>query len=123
MWASVIATVIGLWLMAAPAVLGYGAPASTVDRIIGPIAASVGWISVWAVTRPIRWLNLPLGAALVLAPLALSYPGVAFANSIALGVALAAFAPVRGKPTARFGGGWSAVLRPEPPVIRGHRDG
>ena len=74
MWPGVISTLIGLWLMAAPAVLGYGEPASTVDRIVGPIAASAAWISVWAVTRPIRWLGLPLGLVLITAPFLLGYP-------------------------------------------------
>jgi hypothetical protein len=111
MWPSLISTVIGLWLMAAPAALGYGEPASTVDYIVGPIAASTAWVSMWAVTRPIRWFDVPLGVALIAAPFVLGYPLQASVNSVVAGLILALLAPVRDRPTARFGGGWTAVLR------------
>jgi hypothetical protein len=110
-WAGVAATALGLWLMAAPWALGYGAPASVVDRVVGPIAASVAWISVWQVTRLLRWLNLPLGAGLVLAPFGLGYPLVALLNSILVGVSVAALAFVPGPQRRRLGGGWAAVWR------------
>ena len=110
MWAQIINALLGVWLMAAPAVLGYGAPAATNDRIIGPIAASFAVIAWWQATRPTRWVNLPLGLWLLLAPWVLGYGATAaVVNSMAVGAALAALSLVEGTVDAEFGGGWRAV--------------
>src|SRR5690606_3775586 len=110
MWAQVINALLGVWLMAAPAVLGYGAPAATNDRIVGPVAASFAVIAWWQATRPTRWVNLPLGLWLVAAPFVLGYDATApLVNSLVVGAALAALSLVRGTVDARFGGGWRAV--------------
>src|SRR5690606_22839516 len=110
MWAQVINALLGVWLMAAPAVLGYSAPAAVNDRIVGPIAASFAVIAWWQATRPTRWVNLPLGLWLLAAPFVLGYDATTpLVNSLAVGAALAALSLVRGKVDLRFGGGWRAV--------------
>lgn len=110
MWAQVINALLGIWLMAAPAVLGYGAAAATNDRIVGPIAASFAVIAWWQATRPTRWVNLPLGLWLLVAPFVLGYGATApLVNSLAVGVVLAALAFVKGTVDTDFGGGWRAV--------------
>ena len=58
----------GIWLMMSPAVLGYADPARANDRIIGPIVASLATIAMWEVSRPLRWVNVVLGAWLLVAP-------------------------------------------------------
>jgi hypothetical protein len=50
MWAQLINALLGMWLMAAPAVLGYIGPARTNDRIIGPLAAGAALIAIWETT-------------------------------------------------------------------------
>ena len=111
MIARLLAAGTGLWLMASPALLDYGDPAAGVDRIVGPIAASVSVIALSQVMRELRWLTLPLALVLLLAPLALGYGQTASINSLASAAVLAAtafFAPTR---RYSFGGGWKVLFR------------
>lgn len=111
MGARFIAALTGVWLMASPAVLGYGDPARANDRIIGPIIASVAIIALSQVTRAIRWLHVPLGAWLLIAPWLLAYPLGAKWSSIAAGVVVIVVAFEKGKQAHRFGGGWSSLWK------------
>jgi hypothetical protein len=81
-----------------------------VDRVVGPLAAAAGLISVWEVTRGMRWLNLPLGVGLAAAALVLGYPTIPLLHDLAVGLALAAFSFAGGRTTRRFGGGWRSLL-------------
>jgi hypothetical protein len=119
MWAQVAAMLVGVWLMAAPAVLGYTGPARTNDHVVGPLAATFACVAIWEATRPVRWANLVLGAWLVLAPWWLGYDRVAAANSVTAGVALVTLSVVRGRLKHRFGGGWSALWVRGAPAAEG----
>ena len=136
MWAQSVNVLLGLWLMAAPAVLGYGGTARMSDRIIGPLAASVALIAVAEVTRPVRWLNVVLGLWLLAAPWLLGAEWTAMVNSTVVGLLLIVLATVRGTVRHRFGGGWTALWasraanpgqltvrsrRPEPPEAHAPR--
>ena len=110
MWAQLANSLLGIWLMAAPAVLGYGDPARMNDRIVGPIAASFAFIAVWEVTRGLRRFNVALGAWLVVAPWMLGYDTVATVNSTAVGPFLIFFAALGGTVGQRFGGGWASLV-------------
>lgn len=114
MWPRVLNTLIGVWLMAAPAVLGYGDPAATVDRILGPVAASFAVVAMGEATRGVRHVNLVLGILLVLAPFVLGYPTHAAINSVVAGLAIALISRAGGEVKERFGGGWSRVWRGYP---------
>lgn len=111
MWSQIASAALGVWLLASPAVLAYGAPASNVSWIVGPIAASFAFIAAFEIGRPLRWLNVPLGAALVVAPAALDYDAAAFANSVAVGLALVALALATRPSGDAYGGGWSSLFR------------
>lgn len=112
MWARLANTAVGIWLMAAPAVLGYGGPAATNDRIVGPLAATFAIVAIWETTRALRWLNLALGLWLLAAPWLLGgYAGDAVLNSLAAGALLALFSLVRGEMKQKYGGGWRALWR------------
>lgn len=112
MWARLANTAVGLWLMAAPAVLGYSGSAATNDRIVGPLAATFAIVAIWEVTRALRWANLALGLWLLAAPWILGgYPADAIVNSMAAGALLALFSLVRGKIRQEYAGGWSALWR------------
>ena len=98
--------------MAAPAVLGYGNPAETNDRILGPVAATFAIVAWWEATRSSRWANLPIGIWLVAAPWILGYEGsAAILNSVLVGLVMAACSLVRGRITQHYGGGWKAAFR------------
>jgi len=109
MWARLLSVALGVWLMAAPAVLGYGGAAATNDRIVGPLAAALSVVALFEVTRPLRWLALPLGLWLLAAPLALEHTAAATCSDLLTGAALVALAPLGGRVRSRFGGGWSAL--------------
>lgn len=115
MWPRLVNTLLGLWLMAAPDALGYGRPASTSDRIVGPLVVTFAITALWGATRPLRWVNLPLGLWLIIAPLALGYSTTAAVNSIAAGVVISAAACIRGHVRHTFDGGWSMLWRRNPP--------
>jgi hypothetical protein len=108
--ARVIAVVAGVWLMFAPAVLDYGDPARSSDRIAGPIAAAFAFVAIWEVLRPLRWATVPVGVWLVVAPVILWSPPRAAVASAAAGVVLIVTAWFGGEVGHRFGGGWTTVM-------------
>ncbi len=114
MWAQVVNAGLGLWLLVAPAVLDYGLPAETNDRIIGPVIATFAVVAWWEATRPVRWWNLPLGGWLLVAPWILGYGTISTLNSLAVGGLVIGFASVRGTVEGRYGGGWSALWQQNP---------
>lgn len=106
-----VAAAIGVWLMAAPAVLGYeDATASDVQRTLGPIAASIAIVAVFQATRGIRRANYLVGFALVAASLVVGGPLAAMINGVASGVAIGLLSTVEGRRTKQFGGGWRALV-------------
>lgn len=109
MWPRFLNAAIGVWLMAAPAVIGYGGVAADADRIAGPTVAATALIAVTEATRSIRWLNLPIGVGLVILPFLLDYSLGALSNSVACGLAIAALSLVRGSLSRQIGGGWAAL--------------
>lgn len=105
---------VGIWLMAAPAVLDYGGKAATNDRIVGPVTITFATIAIWESTRSVRWVNVILGVWLLLAPRILMYgPTSPKINSLVAGVLMIAFGLVRGPIEQQFGGGWRAIWHPE----------
>ena len=125
-WAQVLSALLGIWLMAAPAVLGYAGTPADAHRILGPVAASFAIIAVWEHMRPLRWVEVPLGGLLVFSPLVLDVGLAAAANGVVVGVLLVALAFVRGGIEEDYGGGWKPVwtgnlAEPEPEPSR--RDG
>lgn len=127
MWAQALAAAIGLWLYAAPGVLGYGDPAATSDRIVGPLVLSFSFVAMWEFVRGLRLANRPLALWLLAAPLVLGYPTDALVSGMLSGAAVLGLSFVRGKVEGRYGGGWAAVFRRDgnragPPPPRSLRD-
>jgi hypothetical protein len=114
MWAQLLNVMLGVWLMAAPAVLGYSGPAAVNGYIVGPVAASFAAVALWEATRPLRWVNLALGLWLLAAPWALGHGWIALANSTAVGVLLLGFSLVPGPRRHRIGGGWASLWKQTP---------
>ena len=109
MWFQVANAALGIWLMAAPAVLDYGPPAASVDRILGPTVAAVALIAASEVMRGFRLLNVAIGLALLVMPWLLGYETPALANSIAIGAAIILLAIPRGRIKHQIGGGWRSL--------------
>jgi hypothetical protein len=116
MTAQIVNAALGIWLMAAPAVLGYEGAACAVDRVVGPVAAACAIIAAHSATRPLRWGNAVLGLGLLLAPWVLRYGWAAAVDSTVVGLLLVTFAALGGRPRQRVGGGWSSLWRTDPPA-------
>lgn len=114
-WAQLLSVLLGLWLMAAPAVLNYDGWVADAHRILGPVAAAFALVAVWGHMRPLRWANVLVGGLAVLAPLLVFTPyastigAAAGANSVVVGLALVGLSLVRGTVYGDFGGGWSSL--------------
>ncbi len=126
MIARTAAVVAGVWLMFSPAVFGYGSPAAINDRIFGPIGASLAFVAIWEIVRPLRWATIPIGSWLVIAPLVLGYDdGGAIASSIGAGAVMVGAAFGGGTTEESFGGGWTTLLpgHDVPPATARHSGG
>jgi hypothetical protein len=108
---------LGVWLLFSPRLLDYADAglASTNHLIVGPLIASFAVIAAAQASREVRWLNLLLGAWLVLAAFVLPHPPVALFNAIAVGMSVALLSLVAGSRPDRQGGGWRAVIHPFEP--------
>lgn len=126
MWPRLVNVVAGIWLMSAPAVLGHSATSALAegsDRIIGPLVASAAIAAIWPEIRPLRWVNVVLGALAVLGPVLLGpflgWPLDAAVSSVLTGVVIVAAGLVRGDVDARFGGGWRSIWRDDVDTVTG----
>lgn len=108
----ILSALIGVWLMFAPAVLSHsGTTLASFDRGIGPAMAAVSFVAAAQITRSVRWLNLPLAAALAIAPWFLDASTASKASSVLSAVAVLALTPW-GRPDQReYGNGWTTVWR------------
>lgn len=112
MWAQLAAFAVGVWLTASPGVLGSGGLAAANAHVTGPLAAMFALVAAFEITRPVRWLNLPLGGWLVVAPWVFGCGWPEVTNGTAAGLALVGLAYVGGKTAESFGGGWRALWDP-----------
>jgi hypothetical protein len=114
MWAQLVSACLGLWLMVAPAVLAYGAPAATVDRVLGPLITTFALVASWEVTRGVRFLNLGCATCLLIAPAVLGYADAAGMNQPVVAMLVAALTCLRWRRSHAYGGGWLSLLRGPP---------
>ncbi|MGH9039793.1 MAG: hypothetical protein ACRDZ3_06145 [Acidimicrobiia bacterium] len=115
---------VGVWLVAAPALLSYaGEPAGDFHRVVGPLAAGVALIAAWDATRGLARALLIAGPALALAPVVVAHSAAAVANALACAALLAAAAPFGGT-SGPLGGGWRALATgPSSSARQAERDG
>lgn len=111
MWPRIAVALLGVWLMAAPAVLGYDGAAATSDRIAGPVAVSIAIIAIAKVVRPLRRVNTLVGAWITIAPLVLDHSGLATLNAVVVGLAILALSLVGRDYGQEFAGGWSSLWK------------
>lgn len=125
MWAHIVNAFLGVWVMAAPAVLGYGGTAlATSDRIVGPVIATFAVVAWWEATRPVGRWNVVLGLWVIVAPWILGVDGTwAVVNGMAVGALVTALSFVKGKVEKTYGGGWSSLLQDDPEHERLAREG
>ncbi|MGQ0645900.1 MAG: SPW repeat domain-containing protein [Elusimicrobiota bacterium] len=103
---------LGLWLMAAPAVLGFSGSGADNDHVAGPLIVTFAVMAVWEFMRPVRWMNLLLGLWMIGAAFFFHETGAGRVNAAACGISAALLSLWRGvhRPE-RYGGGWSSLRR------------
>jgi hypothetical protein len=104
-WTLVAATLLGVWLMAAPAVLGIQGSAADSHHLVGALVLTTAIVSMAELARAGRLLLVAAGAWTALAPWVLAdAPGSARWAGLAVGVALIVLALPRGPVHQRYGG-------------------
>lgn len=103
--------ILGLWLMAAPALWGYNRLLANNLYIVGPLVITVAVIALWEVNRGIRRINLLLGIWLIVAAFLFEAPAhwQTYLNA-ATGLAIALCSLLQGKIKGRYGGGWRSLF-------------
>jgi hypothetical protein len=103
-WNLAVSAVLGIWLMAAPAVFGTQGAATASDQLVGALVVTFAVIAIGEVARAARFVNVLLGVWLVAAPwlLAGGTPAARW-NDLAVGVALVLLSFRRGQVAERFG--------------------
>ena len=110
MWAKILTTLLGLWLMVAPAVFSFGKGISDNAHIVGPLIVTFSVIALSEATRNAKYLNILCGAWLLAAPWVLQYGNTtALLNDYAVGIPLILLALVNSKRQNYFAGGWAAL--------------
>lgn len=102
-WTLGASAAVRLWLLVAPTAFALGGPGADADYILGTLAIVFTALAIAEVGRPVRFLNVLVGAGLVV--FAFAAPGSAGAhwNDVAAGVALALLAVPLGPIRERYG--------------------
>jgi nucleoside-diphosphate-sugar epimerase len=110
-WNLLLSALVGVWLMAAPSVLGLGGGAADATHIVGALVVTFAVVAIAEPARMTRFLNAVLGACVLVMPWVLEggAPGWAW-TSLASGPALVALSLRRGPVTDRYGG-WQRFIR------------
>jgi hypothetical protein len=109
-WTLIVSAALGVWLMAAPAVLGVGGPAANSHHLAGALVVTWAVIAFGEVARPVRLLNVPMGLWIAGAPWLLSGATVAARwTDLFLGISLIVLSIRRGRIRERFDS-WNRYL-------------
>jgi hypothetical protein len=109
-WNMLLCTALGVWLMAAPAVLGSSGTAAASTTIAGALVVTCSVIAFGEVARPARLLNIPVALWLMAAPWLLSGNTAGSRwNAVIAAAAILLLTLRRGHIEERFGG-WNRYL-------------
>lgn len=103
-WNLAVCACLGLWLMAAPTVLGSTGAAAANDQLLGALVITFAAIGFGEAPRAARLVNVPLGAWLLVAPWIFSGGSTSAQwNDMAIGTAVILLSLRRGRVEGRFG--------------------
>ncbi len=103
-WNLALSVVLGLWLMFTRSTLGAEGGMADADHLIGSLAVTVSVIALAEVARPLRYLNIGLGLALLITPFGFGADLAQTLASILCGVLLILLALRRGPMHNHYGG-------------------
>jgi len=111
MWATAINAMIGIWLMASPAIVNtFSHDAANNNRIFGPLIVAFGVMALWEVLRSVRYVNTGVGIWILFSTILLGYSDLALVTNLIAAVAIIGLSLVRGEQDVmKFGGGWVAL--------------
>ncbi|NMH59232.1 vitamin K epoxide reductase family protein [Alteromonas ponticola] len=102
-WNLTLCIPIGLWLMFTRLTLGADGGMANADHIIGSLVLTVVVTSLAEAGRMVRYLLIPLGAALLITPFIYGVGMLAMASSLICGIALIALCFRKGPVTNQYG--------------------
>jgi hypothetical protein len=109
-WTLVLTAALGVWLMAAPAVLGVAGAAADSNYLAGAMVVTWAVIAFGEIARPVRLLNVPTGIWIALSPWLLSGATVTSRwTDLFIGGIVVALSIRRGQIEGHFGG-WNRYL-------------
>jgi hypothetical protein len=108
-WNLALAALIGLALLFTRLWPGVEGNLAHAHHVIGALVLTVVSIAAAEVARPVRWLNLPLGAGLMVTPFMFDGDTAAMLVSLVAGAALMALSIRRGSIQERYGA-WDRVI-------------
>ena len=108
-WNLALAALIGLSLLFTRITLGADGSLANAHHVIGSLVLTVVSIAAAEVARPVRYLNIPLGAVLMAAPFMFGASTVASVVSMVLGAALVVLSIRRGPIRERYGN-WNRLI-------------
>ncbi|MCZ4089207.1 NAD-dependent epimerase/dehydratase family protein [Sinorhizobium psoraleae] len=109
-WTLVASVFLGAVLMATPLVFGSNPPLYYSDHVVGCIVIMVAVTAMAEVVRPVRFLNVALGAWVAASPFLLAGGGMAAFADVAIGLALIALSLPRGTRSKEHYGGWDRAI-------------
>jgi hypothetical protein len=110
-WTLVASTLVGVCLMTTPLTFGTQAPLYYSDHVAGCLVIMVAVTAMAEVARPVRFLNLPIGAWVAASPFLLDGGSTAaFAANVALGATLIVLGLPRGTRSDEHYGGWDRAI-------------
>lgn len=101
---------VGLWLLFSTLVLGVDGTPGHAANLLGALAASVALIALAEVARVVRYLNLPVGLAIVTAGPLFGGPPAHVASMVIAGGAIMILSIPRGEIRERYGA-WNRWVR------------
>jgi SPW repeat len=107
--ARLCAAVLGVWLMAAPAVVDVNGAESSSMRVAGPAIVALAVAAGAPALDALRWLLIPLAGWLIVAPWFLGGSTAAVTVSVIVGALLVPLARIGHVDVGGRGGGWRAV--------------
>lgn len=118
MWIQVLTIILGLFLMFAPSAWSFDKAASDHHYIIGPLIITTAIIALWEINRGLRWMNVVIGAWMLVSPLVLKSNETVATIDVVCAILLILFSLFKGTVKHRYGGGWSSLIQKNPMHVK-----
>lgn len=115
MVARILNILLGLYIMASPALFHYSQALSDNNHIAGPLIITFAVIALWDINRQVRLANVVTGGWLILSVFLFSAPAAIYLIlQVAAGLLIIVFSLIKGKVVHQYGGGWRSLWQNNP---------